>query len=1037
MLIGLLGAVPSNAQIYCGTETHTPQPFLRGGTGINRTPPVQGVITIPVVVHIVYNTMQPAGNITDAQVISQIDVLNEDFRRLNADAVNTPSVFSGVAADVEIEFCLASEDPNGMPTNGITRTHTPSTPTAYLVSSNDMKLDSTNGKDGWPPQSYLNIWVVGLLNSALGKSSTPDQLSSNPHLDGIVVKRQAFGTIGDVMPPFDRGRVLTHEVGHWLDLRHTWGGTSGESGCNIDDMLDDTPTQYEETDTVLNNCVFPYLNSCTDSPVDLPDMFQNYMDYGRDECKNLFTQDQKAVMRALFEPGGIRASILSSTGCCTPTTCACAAAQDLIFNTSGNVIAGTQIINGTIFVEAGGELTVTGTLRFTSNSGIVVRRGGRLHINGGYLTRCEDTGYWYGIVVEGNKNLPQPNAFAVPGPNEAGILRSSNGAVIEWARHAISANTYNPWWDDTYRGGLVYCTDTEFLNNFRSATFMSYDFTNNSRFIDCNFDITDPSASPNLGGVSIWETDGIEFNSSDFSQMTKFAIEAVDAGMSIINGCTFNSCGQGINSEATYPFSSGAGLYVGPGGGAQNEFHLFNPQLGIMLSTPESKGNQDALIEQNRFNGGDGVWLAGLNNAVVRENVFRDNTISMIGVYGDDTGNGTVEITCNDMLDNGIYLPIVFTGENDRSFITRNFFSSNYGNITLDGFQVATNIAPFQGSPFNPARNCFTNGSTEHIWTFGATTPFRYFHLTNPCETPQNSTLPGTTNNYLKFQTTGNGEESCYLFLRNPKEPPFGYEDYSEAKQLYSDLEAASNDSPEDLELQYAALQAQEQMERIAHWIINAGIDGESAADAALIFAEEADSATFQRLEFGYRVRRGEFGQAEELLNNLAGEGDLTSSDGLFRAVQMINLQRLSEAEAVFTLSADQISTLEQIAAKSAPESSYARALLGLLLDRQFWPDYQLPLGVELPGTEAISTIPGLSIAPNPSSGAFTLDLGQYYAEPILVEIRDLAGRSVESLEFQEGQRFEIDLSGQPTGLYFFEAVSEGKRIGTLKAMVK
>ncbi|WP_052515833.1 M43 family zinc metalloprotease [Phaeodactylibacter xiamenensis] len=964
--------------------------------------------------------------------------MNEDFRRLNADAVNTPSVFSGVAADVEIEFCLASEDPNGLPTNGITRTHTPLTPTAYLVSSNDMKSSATYGKDGWPPQSYLNIWVVGLLNSALGKSSTPDQLSSNPHLDGIVVKRQAFGTIGDVVPPFDRGRVLTHEVGHWLDLRHTWGGTSGESGCNIDDMLDDTPTQYEETDTVSNNCVFPYLNSCTDSPVDLPDMFQNYMDYGRDECKNLFTQDQKAVMRALFEPGGIRASILNSTGCCTPTTCACAAAQDLIFNTSGNVIAGTQIINGTIFVEAGGELTVTGTLRFTSNSGIVVRRGGRLHVNGGYLTRCEDTGYWDGIVVEGNKNLPQPNVFVVPGPNEAGILRSSNGAVIEWARHAISANTYNPWWDDTYRGGLVYCTDTEFLNNFRSASFMSYDFINNSRFIDCNFDITDPSASPNLGGVSIWETDGIEFNSSDFSQMTNFAIEAVDAGMSIINGCTFNSCGQGINPEVTYPFSSGAGLYVGPGGGAQNEFHLFNPQLGVMLSTPESKGNQDALIEQNRFNGGDGVWLAGLNNAVIRENVFRDNSGNMFGVYGDDTGNGTVEITCNDMLDNGIFLPVLFTGENDMSFITRNFFFSNYGNITLDGSQVATNIALLQGAPGDPARNCFTNGSAEHIWTFGTTTPFRYFHLANPCETPQNSTSAGTTNNYLKILTSPSQEESCYLFLRNPKEPPFGHGDYSDAKQLYNDLETESNNDPEDSELEYAVLQAQEQMERIAHWIISAGIDNEEfTADANLVFEEEMENTAYQRLEFGYRVRRGEFGQAEELLNNLAEEGDLTSSDGLFRAVQMINLQRLSGGEAAFTLSADQISTLEQIAAKSAPESSYARALLGLLLDRQFWPDYQLPLGVELPGTEAISTIPGLSIAPNPSSGAFTLDLGQYYAEPILVEIRDLAGRSIQSLEFQEGQRFEIDLSGQPTGLYFFEAVSEGERIGTLKAIVE
>jgi hypothetical protein len=1018
----------------CGTPFHTPQPFIRGNDrDIARTPNVQGLITIPVVVHVVYPSSIPAANISNAQIQSQIDIVNEDFRRMNADASNTPLDFTGIAADVEIEFCLASEDPNGLPTNGITRTMNSMT-SEYPLGSNDMKLTSQGGRDGWPPDSYLNVWVCDF--QILGRSSFPGELSMFPQFDGVIVDYEAFGNIGTAQPPFDLGRTLTHEVGHWLDLVHIWG----DGDCSVDDFIADTPTQNGATPPLsVPNCTYPDDNSCIDPGTDFPDMFQNYMDYTDDACMNLFTLGQKQVMRNLFEPGGIRESILNSTGCCgQPVSCGCPIAQDLIFDTPGNVISGTQNINGTIFVEAGGELTVTGTLRFTSNSGIVVRRGGRLHVNGGHLTRCEDTGYWDGIVVEGNKNLPQPNVFAVPGPNEAGILRSSNGAIIEWARHAISANTYNPWWDDTYRGGLVYCTDTEFLNNFRSASFMSYDFTNNSRFIDCNFDITDPSASPNLGGVSIWETDGIEFNSSDFSQMTNFAIEAVDAGMSIINGCTFNSCGQGINSEVTYPFSSGAGLYVGPGGGAQNEFHLFNPQLGIMLSTPESKGNQDALIEQNRFNGGDGVWLAGLNNAVIRENVFRDNSGNMFGVYGDDTGNGTVEITCNDMLDNGIFLSILFTGENDMSFITRNFFFSNYGNITLDGSQVATNIAPFQGNPFNPARNCFTNGSTEHIWTFGATTPFRYFHLANSCETPQNSTLPGTTNNYLKFQTTGNGEESCYLFLRNPKEPPFGYGDYSEAKQLYNDLETESNNDPEDSELEYAVLQAQEQMERIAHWIINAGIDNEEfTVDANLVFAEEMENTAYHRLEFGYRVRRGEFGEAEELLNNLAEEGDLTSSDGLFRAVQMINLQRLSGGEAAFTLSADQISTLEQVAAKSAPESSYARALLGLLLDRQFWPDYQLPLGVELPGTEAISTIPGLSIAPNPSSGAFTLDLGQYYAEPVLIEIRDLAGRSIQSLEFQEGQRFEIDLSTQPTGLYFLEAVSEGKRIGTLKAMVK
>ncbi len=126
------------------------------------------VYTIPVVVHVVYNTS--AQNISDAQVQSQIDVLNEDFRRTNSDAGNTPSVFSGVASDVEVQFCLASVDPNGSSTTGITRTQTGK---RSFRTNDDVKKSNKGGIDAWPTGEYLNIWVCNLSNSILGYAQFP------------------------------------------------------------------------------------------------------------------------------------------------------------------------------------------------------------------------------------------------------------------------------------------------------------------------------------------------------------------------------------------------------------------------------------------------------------------------------------------------------------------------------------------------------------------------------------------------------------------------------------------------------------------------------------------------------------------------------------------------------------------------------------------------------------------------------------------------------------------------------------------------
>ncbi|MFT7588331.1 MAG: hypothetical protein ACI959_000538 [Limisphaerales bacterium] len=250
---------------------------------------VDGIITIPVVVHVVYNTS--AENISAAQVATQIQVLNEDFRRLNSDADGTWSQ----AADVEIEFCLASVDPSGGATDGITRT---STSTSAFGTNDNMKFNSSGGKDAWPSSDYLNMWVCDISGGILGYAQFP---GGAPATDGVVMDYQYFGTIGTSTSPFDLGRTATHEVGHWLNLRHIWG----DGGCSVDDFVSDTPV----SDGPNYGCA-PSTVSCGTT-----DMVQNYMDYSDDACMNLYTAGQTARMRALFDSGGARASLLSSGGC--------------------------------------------------------------------------------------------------------------------------------------------------------------------------------------------------------------------------------------------------------------------------------------------------------------------------------------------------------------------------------------------------------------------------------------------------------------------------------------------------------------------------------------------------------------------------------------------------------------------------------------------------------------------------------------------------------------------------------------------------
>ena len=299
---------------------------------------------IPVVFHIVWN--QESQNLPDYVIDSQIDVLNEDYRRLNENAIETRDEFLEFAGDANIEFFLANVDPEGNPTNGIVRTYTDRDEFLMFedILSNEITLDevkfsATDGSDAWDTNNYLNIWIcnIGVLDvlglelgqvygyaypptnvdealATLGNVIVPDwpvdMLSNDENVQGVVLHYTAVGRNNpsaneDGMTENNMGRAAVHEVAHYLGLRHIWGDALaffGDDGCSVDDGIEDTPNASDQAGYVcdLNK------NTCSgddfgETGEDLPDMVENFMDYSPGACQNLFTNGQINIMRTILE----------------------------------------------------------------------------------------------------------------------------------------------------------------------------------------------------------------------------------------------------------------------------------------------------------------------------------------------------------------------------------------------------------------------------------------------------------------------------------------------------------------------------------------------------------------------------------------------------------------------------------------------------------------------------------------------------------------------------------------------------------------
>ncbi|MCL9770947.1 zinc metalloprotease [Flavobacterium sp. HXWNR69] len=240
---------------------------------------VNGRIVIPVVVNVLYRTA--AENISLAQIQSQIDVLNRDFNASNADFSQIPSVFYGVAANVGITFELDA-------------VYRKSTKKTSWGTRDAMKKSSQGGLNPTSPSTKLNLWVCTIGSGILGYAQFP---GGSLATDGVVVDSKYFGTVGTATAPYNLGRTATHEVGHWLNLRHIWGDTTCGS-----DLVNDTPTHNTANYGVP---AFPHYSTCTGNPIE---MTMNFMDYTDDAGMYMFSEGQKSRMLALFASGGARFS---------------------------------------------------------------------------------------------------------------------------------------------------------------------------------------------------------------------------------------------------------------------------------------------------------------------------------------------------------------------------------------------------------------------------------------------------------------------------------------------------------------------------------------------------------------------------------------------------------------------------------------------------------------------------------------------------------------------------------------------------------
>ena len=375
---------------------------------------IDGITTIPVVFHVIHDgdAIGSNENLPESLILAQLDQLNDDFRRMNSDAGNTPADFTGIAADVEVEFCLAQVDPSGAPTTGINRINISSLPGVDLADCWDDDYIDANIKipTFWNSANYLNIWTVvkiqrssNCANTILGYAQFP---GGPANTDGVVLRATTVGSIANPNPnggDYALGRTGTHEIGHYLNLIHIWG----DGDCTVDDEVADTPLAGGDN-TTGSPCTYPGPNSCDEGAGDLPDMFMNYMDYSDDECMNMFSNGQKTrmLLTLLFA----RLDLVNAP-------CAPDCTEDL-------VLSGT--LEGSYL--AGNTISTSGATTVPSANDVILEAPGTVTLGNGFST-IGNAGLYIGF------GDCSPSPFTAPDSNLTTGAEAQMPEVLERMQH--------------------------------------------------------------------------------------------------------------------------------------------------------------------------------------------------------------------------------------------------------------------------------------------------------------------------------------------------------------------------------------------------------------------------------------------------------------------------------------------------------------------------------------------------------------------------------------------------------------------------
>lgn len=839
-----------------------------------------------------------------------------------------------------------------------------------------------------------------------------------------------------------KSRITSHEMGHCLGLWHTFHGEESGSWQDCDGGVIEDPNVCQEFvdnsngttcgDYVADTPADPgmwwevsspectWQSSGTDPNGDNYDPDEhNIMAYSHPDCYKYFTEGQGERMREMIEASSVLQACLTTPfgGDITHIN------TNTLYNTDMNM-------PGDIHIHSGAELLIEAKIGMGQGTRILVESNARLVINnGGVVTKGCDAPDWAGIQVLGNNLKVQPEHDApLTDPYQAGIVWIDNGTV-EWARTGVTAGgEYGP----EFWGGLIRTNNAVFQNNRKDVEFMQYKFAlNKSRFKNTKFLAGLPTVPyANREGITIWETDGIEFDSCEIYAKGMQGIRTYDAGIKVHNGCDIQSNNIGISSYATYPMS-----YKSVIGTTAAENNFYGNFYDVYASTatgwfglynPDGKFSMDVI--NNNFEGSRyGVVLEGPSNFRIGGNKFVDVEIS---AWTANTGfNNVINqnlIGCN-RIDARRNIGIIAIGQNREMQFLGNDFIGGWTPardfVLTNSFFPGNNgaIQALQGNPFAPADNCFSDpGAQIDIQTWGTTDLFTYYYESG--EPPVDcDPEPLNLGNYAKNPVPGIYTVDCSKFgglpagLEGPRK-----EDLDTKRQQLQTL-APSILTDANAKVQYYQTLAEK--EAILKYLVSKALEEKDFTEAESLLTGEQSKAA-QWAIFGLRMGRQDYVGAGQLLIQLPTE-DVT--DAQFRDIQLINLQRLQNPTG-FELSAAQEAYLNSVADGYSPIRGYARGILGLLKDRVYFPDEYEIIEERSSLTERVAT-DVLKIYPIPASDQLVVTWPTLpESSDAQIQVFDLLGRQhiSQAIGAKETNRV-LGVANLPEGVYFLVISDKGK----------